>query len=139
MMSRGRVKFILGIGVIVITLTYLVYGGVRDTMVYYLTVGELKGRIPSVYKDKVRVSGTVVPGSIKKSIDGSLEFKITDGKQAIDVQYRGIVPDIFRDNVEAVVEGLYTPQNVFQANVLLAKCPTKYDPSNPSSKKGKNI
>jgi cytochrome c-type biogenesis protein CcmE len=137
-MSRGRVKFILGIGVIVITLTYFVYGGVRDTMVYYLTVGELKGRVPSVYKDKVRVSGTVVPGSIKKSIDGSLEFKITDGKQAIDVQYSGIVPDIFRDNVEAVVEGLYTPQNVFQANVLLAKCPTKYDPSNPS-KKGKSI
>ena len=138
MMSRGRVKFILGIGVIVITLTYLVYGGVRDTMVYYLTVGELKGRVPSVYKDRVRVSGTVVPGSIKKSIDGRIEFKITDGKQSIDVQYSGIVPDIFRDNVEAVVEGLYTPQNVFQANVLLAKCPTKYDPTNPS-KKGKNI
>jgi cytochrome c-type biogenesis protein CcmE len=136
-MSRGRVKFILGIGVIVITLTYLVYGGVRDTMVYYLTVGELKGRVPSVYK--VRVSGTVVPGSIKKGIDGSIEFRITDGKQAIDVQYRGIIPDIFRDNVEAVVEGLYTPENVFQAKVLLAKCPTKYDPTNPSSKKGKNI
>lgn len=103
-------------------------------MVYYLTVGELKGRVPSVYRDKVRVSGTVVPGSIKKGMDGSLEFKITDGKQAIDVQYSGIVPDIFRDNVEAVVEGLYTPQNVFKAKVLLAKCPTKYDPANPSNK-----
>ncbi len=136
-MRRGRVKFILGIGAIAISLTYLVYGGVRDTMVYYLTVGELKGRVPSVYKDKVRVSGTVVPGSIKKGIDGSLEFKITDGEQAIDVQYRGIVPDIFRDNVEAVVEGLYTPQNVFKAKVLLAKCPTKYDPAN-SSKRGRN-
>lgn len=133
-MSRGKIKFIVGIGVIAIALTYLVYGGVRDTMVYYLTVGELKGRVPSVYRDKVRVSGTVVPGSIKKGMDGSLEFKITDGKQAIDVQYSGIVPDIFRDNVEAVVEGLYTPQNIFKAKVLLAKCPTKYDPSNPSNK-----
>jgi cytochrome c-type biogenesis protein CcmE len=133
-MSRGRIKFIAGIGVIVIALTYLVYGGVRDTMVYYLTVGELKGRVPSVYRDKVRVSGTVVAGSIKRGMDGSLEFKITDGKQSIDVHYSGIVPDIFRDNVEAVVEGLYTPQNVFKANVLLAKCPTKYDPANPSNK-----
>jgi cytochrome c-type biogenesis protein CcmE len=136
-MIRGKIKFILAIGVIATALTYLVYGGVRDTMVYYLTVGELKSRVPSIYKDKVRVSGTVVPGSIRKGIDGSLEFKITDGKQAIDVQYRGIVPDIFRDNVEAVVEGLYTPQNVFQAKVLLAKCPTKYDPAN-TSKKGKD-
>lgn len=133
-MSRGKIKFIVGIGVIAIALAYLVYGGVRDTMVYYLTVGELKGRVPSVYRDKVRVSGTVVPGSIKKGMDGSLEFKITDGKQAIDVQYSGIVPDIFRDNVEAVVEGLYTPQNIFKAKVLLAKCPTKYDPANPSNK-----
>lgn len=133
-MSRGKIKFIAGIGVIAIALAYLVYGGVRDTMVYYLTVGELKGRVPSVYRDKVRVSGTVVPGSIKKGMDGSLEFKITDGKQAIDVQYSGIVPDIFRDNVEAVVEGLYTPQNIFKAKVLLAKCPTKYDPANPSNK-----
>ncbi len=136
-MIRGKIKFILAIGVIATALTYLVYGGVRDTMVYYLTVGELKSRVPSIYKDKVRVSGTVVPGSIRKGIDGSLEFKITDGKQAIDVQYRGIIPDIFRDNVEAVVEGLYTPQNVFQAKVLLAKCPTKYDPAN-TSKKGKD-
>ncbi len=133
-MRRGRVKFILGIGAIAISLTYLVYGGVRDTMVYYVTVGELKGRVPSVYKDRVRVSGTVVPGSIRRGVDGSLEFKITDGEQAIDVQYRGIVPDVFRDNVEAVVEGLYTPQNVFKAKVLLAKCPTKYDPANPSKR-----
>jgi len=136
-MIRGKIKFILAIGIIATALTYLVYGGVRDTMVYYLTVGELKSRVPSIYKDKVRVSGTVVPGSIRRGIDGSLEFKITDGKQAIDVQYRGIVPDIFRDNVEAVVEGLYTPENVFQARVLLAKCPTKYDPANQSNK-GKN-
>jgi cytochrome c-type biogenesis protein CcmE len=135
MMCRGRFKFILAIGMIVLALTYLVYGGVRDTMVYYLTVGELIQRVPSVYKDKVRVSGIVVPGSIKKSIDGSLEFKITDGKQDIDVRYKGIVPDIFRDNVEAVVEGLYTPQNVFSAKVLLAKCPTKYDPVSPSNKR----
>jgi cytochrome c-type biogenesis protein CcmE len=134
-MSRGKVKFILAIGAIAIALSYLVYGGVKDTMVYYLTVEELKGRIPSVYKEKVRVSGTVVPGSIKKDLDGSLEFKITDGKQSIDVQYRGIIPDIFRDGVQAVVEGSYTSQNVFQAKILLAKCPTKYEPSNPSNKK----
>jgi len=103
-------------------------------MVYYLTVEELKERIPFVYKEKVRVSGAVVPGSIKKDIDGSLEFKISDGKQSIDVRYKGIVPDIFREGVQAVVEGLYTPENIFQAKVLLAKCPTKYEPANPFNK-----
>lgn len=137
-MTRGRIKFVLAIGVIALTLSYLVYGGVKSTMVYYLTVEELKERVPSVYKEKVRVSGKVVPGSIKKNINGTLQFRITDGKQTIDVEYRGIVPDIFKDGVEAVVEGLYTPQNVFNASVLLAKCPTKYE-SADSLKKRESI
>jgi cytochrome c-type biogenesis protein CcmE len=137
-MLRGRIKFIIAIAVIVVTLSYLVYGGVKEAKVYYLTVGELKERVPSVYKDKVRVSGTVVPGSIKKDLDGSLEFKITDGEKTLDVHYKGIIPDIFKDEVEAVVEGVYTPENVFQASVLLAKCPTKYE-SLDRLEKGENI
>lgn len=137
-MFQGRIKFILAIGIIALTLSYLVYGGVRDTMVYYLTVDELVGRVPSVYDEKVRVSGIVVPGSIRKEIDGRLEFKITDGKQTIDVKYKGIIPDIFKDDVEAVVEGVYTPANVFDADILLAKCPTKYE-SEEGLKKGENV
>ncbi|HWP91166.1 MAG TPA: cytochrome c maturation protein CcmE [Thermodesulfobacteriota bacterium] len=137
-MLRGRIKFIIAIAVIVVTLSYLVYGGVKEAKVYYLTVGELKEGVPSVYKDKVRVSGTVVPGSIKKDLDGSLEFKITDGEKTLDVHYKGIIPDIFKDEVEAVVEGVYTPENVFQASVLLAKCPTKYE-SLDRLEKGENI
>jgi cytochrome c-type biogenesis protein CcmE len=135
--TRGRIKFVLAIVVVVLALSYLVYGGVKGTMVYYLTVEELKERAPSVYKEKVRVSGKVVPGSITRDINGALRFQITDGKQTIDVEYKGIVPDIFKDGVEAVVEGLYTPQNVFNASVLLAKCPTKYE-SVDSLKKGES-
>lgn len=136
-MTRGRIKFVLAIVVVVLALSYLVYGGVKGTMVYYLTVEELKERAPSIYKEKVRVSGKVVPGSITRDINGALRFQITDGKQTIDVEYKGIVPDIFKDGVEAVVEGLYTPQNVFNASVLLAKCPTKYE-SVDSLKKGES-
>jgi len=126
-MFRGRIKFIIAIGVIALAIAYLVYGGVRDTMVYYLTVEELKERVPGVYEQKVRVSGNVVAGSIKKSLDGNLEFKIADGGDSIDVIYKGIVPDIFKDGVEAVVEGNYTSENIFKADLLLAKCPTKYE------------
>ena len=124
--------------VIALAIAYLVYGGVKDTMVYYLTVQELKDRVPSVYKEKVRVSGTVVPGSIRNEIDGNLEFKIAHGGETIDVKYKGIVPDIFKDGVEAVVEGLYTPDNIFHASLLLAKCPTKYE-STDSLKRSENI
>lgn len=126
-MLKGKLKFIIAIAVIALAVSYLVYGGVKETMVYYLTVKELKSRVPSVYGERVRVSGTVVPGSIRHGEDGSLEFSITDGGGDIDVAYSGVVPDIFKDDVEAVVEGEYTADNVFVADVLLAKCPTKYE------------
>ena len=137
-MLKGKTKFIVAITVIAVAIAYLVYGGVNDTMIYYLTVQELKDKVPSVYQQKVRVSGKVVPGSIRNEIDGSLEFTIADGEETLDVKYKGIVPDIFKDDVEAVVEGLYTPDSVFVASLLLAKCPTKYE-STDSLKRSENI
>ena len=126
-MLKGKLKFIIAIAIIALTVGYLVYGGVKDTMVYYLTVEELRAQVPTVYDSRVRVSGTVVPGTIIKDSDGALEFKITDGSQTIEVAYEGIVPDIFADDVEAVVEGVYAKNDVFEADTLLAKCPTKYE------------
>ncbi|MEM7009687.1 MAG: cytochrome c maturation protein CcmE [Thermodesulfobacteriota bacterium] len=126
-MLKGKMKFIIAIAIIALTVSYLVYGGVKDTMVYYLTVEELRAQVPDVYDSRVRVSGIVVPGTIVKENDGSLEFQISDGAQTIDVQYEGIIPDIFADDVEAVVEGVYAKNDVFEADTLLAKCPTKYE------------
>lgn len=126
-MLKGKLKFIIAIGAMAFAVAYLVYGGVRETMVYYLTVEELHARVPDVYGERVRVSGNVVPGTIKHGPDGALEFSITDGAGAVNVNYNGIVPDIFKDDVEAVVEGVYSNQGVFQADILLAKCPTKYE------------
>ena len=126
-MFKGKIKFIVAILLIAGALSYLVFAGVKDTMVYYLTISELEAKTPSVFGDRVRVSGTVVPGTIVKDEKGNLEFQITDGTNNIDVAYSGIVPDIFNDDVEAVVEGEYTQEKQFKADVLLAKCPTKYE------------
>lgn len=126
-MLKGKLKFIVAIAIIVSALSYLVFAGVKDTMVYYLTVSELEAKVPTIYGTRVRVSGVVVPGTIQKNADGELRFQITDEHTAINVVYSGIIPDIFTDNVEAVVEGKYFSGNQFQADVLLAKCPTKYE------------
>ena len=126
-MLKGRLKFIIAISAIFISVGYLIFTGVSESGVYYLKIDELKGGVPSTYKQKVRVSGTVVEGSIISEVSGKLKFAITDGSDFINVKYSGIVPDIFRDGVEAVVEGSYNPDNSFDADLLLAKCPTKYE------------
>lgn len=126
-MLKGKLKFIFAIIIIAGAISYLVFSGIKDTMVYYLTIDELQAKVPDVYGERVRVSGTVVPGTIEKDNNGDIKFKITDGTNKINVNYSGIIPDVFADDVEAVVEGNYTQQNVFIADILLAKCPTKYE------------
>lgn len=126
-MLEGKLKFIVAILIIGLAISYLVFSGVKNTMVYYLTINELKAKVPEIYEDRVRVSGTVVSGTIKNTVGEKLEFVITDGTDTIHVNYSGIVPDIFAADVEAVVEGKYKVDNTFDADILLAKCPTKYE------------
>lgn len=113
--------------VIVSLISWLVFAGVKDSMVYYITVDELLEDVPDIYGQKVRVSGTVVDGSIQNELDDSLRFTIEAGEGRLDVEYDGVIPDIFTDGVEAVVEGRFSRNNVFEADLLLAKCPTKYE------------
>ena len=123
----GKSRFAAAVAIVAVTLGYLVYAGVKETAVYYLTIDEMLARAPDVYDDKVRVSGTVVAGTIRRLDDGALTFSLTDGRNTIEVFYKGIVPDIFTDDAKAIVEGRYTPANTFYADLLLAKCPTKYE------------
>ena len=124
---RGKLKFILPLFVIVSLISWLIFAGVKDSMVYYITVDELLEDVPDIYGQKVRVSGTVVHGSIQNELSDSLRFTIEAGEGRLDVEYDGIIPDIFTDGVEAVVEGKLSSDNVFVADLLLAKCPTKYE------------
>lgn len=124
---KAKPGFVVAIAVIASLVSWLVYSGVKDSMVYYVTVDELFEQTPEVYGEKVRVSGTVVDGSIRNKIGDSLRFTIAAGEGGLDVEYGGVVPDIFADGVEAVVEGKLSEDNVFRADLLLAKCPTKYE------------
>ncbi len=126
-MLKGKLKFAIAICVITLTISYLVYSGAKEAMVYYLSIEELVERVPQVHKARVRVSGVVVPDTIVEDDVGSIRFQITDSIETINVAYNGIVPDIFADEVEAVVEGIYTKEKMFEADTLLAKCPTKYE------------
>jgi len=96
-------------------------------MVYYLTVTEFLEDPPSDLDDHFRVNGNVAEGSIQKEV-GVLgaRFVMTDGNRNIDVIFRKELPDTFVDHAEVVVEGRVEDE-VFQAQTLLAKCPSKYE------------
>ena len=118
-------RFFLGGVALALAVGFLIFSAVQGTSVYYVTVGELKAQGPQTFGRPVRVSGDVVPGSIQRE-GATLRFNIEDKGGAIPVVYQGVVPDIFGDQVQVVVEGHYSSDGGFQANNLLAKCPSRF-------------
>ncbi len=115
----------------VLAIGYLGFMGFSSSATYYYEVNELLAQGNSVYGENVRVSGEVAPGSVEKEAQGRiLRFTITDieGTESLPVVFQGVAPDSFKDGAEVVAEGQLNPDGVFQANTILAKCPSRYVP-----------
>ncbi len=131
--GRRTLVFAGGTVLIVLSLAYLVYGGIQQGATYWVTVGELRQRASSL-PPRVRLGGTVAPGTVRwDEAHRHLSFVITDGASTLPVRYTGVVPDIFAEGRQVVVEGGIARDGAFDATTLLAKCPTKYNPADPKS------
>ena len=79
--------------------------------------------------NSIRVGGMVVVKSIVRANNSlDVRFKITDYKNTIDVMYRGILPDLFRDKQGVVVQGEWLGNKQFRAMTVLAKHDENYMP-----------
>ncbi len=134
MLKHGR--FMVGLVGVAAVVTYLVWTGVSDTMVYYLTPAELIAKVaddPTFTEVGVKVSGKVIPGTYEK-VSGELlhRFRVRDlADESITfvVEYRDALPDTFTDDVEVVLEGRLDAAGTFQANTVLTKCGSRYEAS----------
>ena len=127
-MLRKKRFLISGI-ILFVAIGYLGYTGFVGGATYYYTVSELTEQGSSIYGENVRVNGQAVPGSVQQETAGrTLRFTITDGEESLAVIYHGVVPDSFKVGNDVVVEGHLDSDGIFQANTLMAKCPSKYVP-----------
>ena len=139
----------IGIAVAVIlgTVGWLAFTGYGSSKSYYVTIAELGGMGDKAYKANLRVEGFVKPGSIEQSGPNVSfvmnEFESHSPKAAtgrtIRVVYKGSEPppDTFKNDAQALAIGTYSPDGVFHANGLQAKCASKYAPgAQPGSQPG---
>ncbi|MBT4503682.1 MAG: cytochrome c maturation protein CcmE [Gemmatimonadetes bacterium] len=132
-----RFRFSLGAAVIAAGLIYLVVTGFQQSSATHLTLSSLlqeAGR-SDLQGRHFQVGGsTVVPGSIDwDEYHSRPEFTITDGQRTLRVRYTGhaVLPDTFRDEAQVVLEGEYDAAGeIFEAQVVFAKCPSKYEGQN---------
>ncbi len=123
-----RIRLLVGFVAVACAIGLMVARSANKSMVYYVTVTELLDQNKGRDLTGLRVTGTVVPGTIERG-DLQVRFHMTDGTKSIPVQYRGVIPDTFSEKGEVVVEGDYHPGGTFEANFLMAKCPSKYEMS----------
>jgi len=133
-------RFLIGLAGVALVVTYLIWTGVSETMVYYLTPTELVAKVsddPSFHEVGVKVSGRVVPDTYREG-EGELEhhFTVRDLEAEdvrIPVVYRDVLPDTFSDSesepVEVVLEGRFREDGVFEATTVLTKCGSRYEAS----------
>src|SRR3954464_13439510 len=128
---KPRTKFLIGGGLVLGVVGYLMASSIKATGVYYLTPSELTSKIqadPTFTSAGVKVGARVVPGSIRRDPGGKeYSFQVTDGSKTMPVVYRGIAPDTFTDSVDVVVAGRMGKDGTFQATELLAKCASRYE------------
>ena len=106
----------------------LAMSALKDQAAYFYTPGDaVRDGVP--VGKAVRLGGMVQNGSIVREPDGvTIRFVVTDGRDTVPVRFKGIVPDLFKENSGVVAEGRFVPGNLFVADNILAKHDERYMP-----------
>ncbi|KTD47360.1 cytochrome c-type biogenesis protein CcmE [Legionella rubrilucens] len=109
-------------------ITALIMYALRQNISLFYTPSQMaEGKVTQ--GQRVRIGGMVVKGSIVRgSQDLSVRFKLTDFNKEIEVSYRGILPDLFREGQGIVALGQVLDEGHFNAAEVLAKHDANYMP-----------
>jgi cytochrome c-type biogenesis protein CcmE len=117
---------LLGLALLAVgALTWLAVDAFQESVVYYLTPSEVS---EEAGQGRFRLAGLVVDDSLHRDTTGALRFEVTDGEATVAVRFDGRVPDSLESGAEAVAEGRIGPDGVFEADSVLTRCASKFEP-----------
>ena len=125
---KPYLKFGILVVAIVGTLGWLAAGGISETKTYYKEIKEVNAMGKDALDRRIRVGGDVQKDSIVRS-GKEVRFILTQNDLKLPVVYVGNdpLPDTFRDGAQALADGRFGADGVFQANRIQAKCASKYE------------
>lgn len=124
---QKRMWMVTGIVAGVAAAAALALTALRENVMLFYQPSEIAANMPKA-GERFRLGGMVEKGSLKKTT-GTLDvrFYVTDYKHTVEVQYSGILPDLFREGQGVVAHGRMQG-DVFVADQILAKHDEKYMP-----------
>jgi cytochrome c-type biogenesis protein CcmE len=129
MKARQKRLILVVVGLAVLSLgAWLVMSAFQKNLVFFFTPTQIiAGEAP--HGKNFRIGGMVEEGSLKRLPDGvTVGFRVTDSAKTINVQYRGILPDLFKEGKGVVAQGKLGKDGVFAAEEVLAKHDENYMP-----------
>ncbi|MGM4921719.1 cytochrome c maturation protein CcmE [Tardiphaga sp. 1201_B9_N1_1] len=125
--KQRRLTMIGGALVVLAIAAGLVLNALRDSIVFFSTPQMVAEKQIPVGK-RFRLGGMVEQGSLVRGDNLAVSFKVSDGGATLPVNYKGILPDLFREGQGVVAEGAMDASGVFKADTVLAKHDENYMP-----------
>lgn len=128
--KKRRIRLIAAGGALLAAGTVLAGIVFNDAIVFFVPPSDLvaqaaAGEISS--ERRIRVGGLVAEGSVQYGGDTFVAFEVTDGATAVPVEFRGVLPDLFREGQGVVAEGYWRGER-FEAVDILARHDESYMP-----------
>lgn len=127
-LRRRRLMFYSLMGAVLSLVVLLVLYALRQNISLFYTPTQLVNG-EAAKERLIRVGGMVVKQSVVHSDkDLFVQFQLTDFKHTVTVNYRGILPDLFREGQGIVAAGHTIDKTHFLATEVLAKHDANYMP-----------
>ena len=125
--AKSRIIFLLSFVIISTFIIIFVFRALDENLVYFFSPTEIQNKQNISLNEKIRIGGLVKDDSLIKN-ENSVNFIITDLKNEIIVNYKGLLPNLFSEGKGVVAEGKLKDKKFFIAEKILAKHDENYMP-----------
>lgn len=134
-MTQIHTKLLVAGVVLAGAVGYLAMAGVKSGWAYFVDVDKYVSDA-QLHTQRVRLHGIVAADGFEMSpVRLTARFNLSGKQGTLPVEFHGNIPELFGIGKSVVVEGRGDATGVFQADLLMTKCASKYEPGSPHSEK----
>lgn len=130
--KQKRLAVIAGLGSVVLAAVVFIALAMSSTAAFFVVPSEVSERQIAAGQS-FRLGGIVKSQSWVQT-DTKHDFEVTDCKVDVAAHFEGIMPDLFREGQEVILEGALNAQGTFVATNVLAKHDENYVPKDMADK-----
>lgn len=134
-----RLRIVLVFCVLAVAVAFLLVEGLGSSLDYFDTVHQALAKKAALGTSVIRLEGTVVPGTVRRTADGA-DFEVSGGGEAVAVENVGSPPELFQPNIPVVVVGHFASagSDLFMSDQIMVKHSASYVAAHPTRVRAKN-